>query len=90
MIAGTLRSPGSSCGPTPAGTKNGCASSCTVTWAGPGQVPSYKLGERIWLQARDEAKARGGDTFSLKDFHTKALSLGAIGLDPLREALARF
>jgi Uncharacterized protein conserved in bacteria len=32
----------------------------------PGQVPSYKLGERIWLQARDEAKARGGDTFSLK------------------------
>jgi uncharacterized protein (DUF885 family) len=56
----------------------------------PGQVPSYKLGERIWLQARDEAKARGGDTFSLKDFHTKALSLGAMGLDPLREALARF
>ena len=56
----------------------------------PGQVLSYKLGERIWLQARDEAKARGGDTFSLKDFHTKALSLGAMGLDPLREALARF
>ena len=55
----------------------------------PGQVPSYKLGERIWLQARDEAKARGGDTFSLRDFHTKALSLGAMGLDPLREALAR-
>ena len=56
----------------------------------PGQVLSYKLGERIWLQARDETKARGGDTFSLKDFHTKALSLGAMGLDPLREALARF
>ena len=56
----------------------------------PGQATSYKLGERIWLQAREEAKARGGDTFSLKDFHTKALSLGAMGLDPLREALARF
>jgi uncharacterized protein (DUF885 family) len=55
----------------------------------PGQAPSYKLGERIWLQARDEAKARAGDTFSLKDFHTKALRLGAMGLDPLREALAR-
>ena len=54
----------------------------------PGQVPSYKLGERIWLQARDEAKARGGDTFNLKDFHTRALSLGAMGLDPLRAALA--
>jgi uncharacterized protein (DUF885 family) len=56
----------------------------------PGQVLSYKLGERIWLQARDEAKARGGDTFSLKDFHTKALRLGAMGLDPLRDALASF
>ena len=56
----------------------------------PGQAPSYKLGERIWLQARDEAKARAGDAFSLKDFHSKALSLGAMGLDPLREALARF
>jgi hypothetical protein len=33
--------------------------------------------------------ARGGDTFGLKDFHTKAFSLGAMGLDPLREALAR-
>ena len=55
----------------------------------PGQVPSYKLGERIWLQAREEAKARAGGAFSLKDFHSKALSLGAMGLDPLREALSR-
>jgi uncharacterized protein (DUF885 family) len=55
----------------------------------PGQVPSYKLGERAWLQAREEAKARAGSAFSLKDFHSKALSLGAMGLDPLREALAR-
>ena len=55
----------------------------------PGQAPSYKLGERIWLQAREEAKARAGDAFSLKDFHSKALSLGAMGLDPLREALSR-
>ncbi len=55
----------------------------------PGQAPSYKLGERIWLQARDEAKAKAGTTFSLKDFHSKALSLGVMGLDPLREALAR-
>jgi uncharacterized protein (DUF885 family) len=55
----------------------------------PGQAPSYKLGERIWLQARDEAKAKAGDTFSLKDFHAQALSLGVMGLDPLRKALAR-
>ena len=55
----------------------------------PGQAPSYKLGERIWLQAREDAMARTGAAFSLKDFHAKALSLGAMGLDPLREALAR-
>jgi hypothetical protein len=24
----------------------------------PGQAPSYKVGERIWLEARDEARAR--------------------------------
>jgi uncharacterized protein (DUF885 family) len=55
----------------------------------PGQAPSYKLGERIWLQARQDAMARAGGAFSLKDFHARALSLGAMGLDPLREALAR-
>lgn len=55
----------------------------------PGQVLSYKLGERVWLQAREEARARAGGAFSLKDFHSKALSLGAMGLDPLRAALAR-
>jgi uncharacterized protein (DUF885 family) len=55
----------------------------------PGQAPSYTLGERIWLQARQDARARAGAAFSLKDFHANALSLGAMGLDPLREALAR-
>jgi len=55
----------------------------------PGQAPSYELGERIWLQARQDAMARAGGAFSLKDFHAKALSLGSVGLDPLREALAR-
>jgi uncharacterized protein (DUF885 family) len=55
----------------------------------PGQAPSYKVGERIWLQARDDAKARKGDAFDLKAFHRAALDLGALGLDPLRAALAR-
>ncbi len=30
----------------------------------PGQAPSYKLGERIWLQARDEARQRQGAEFT--------------------------
>jgi uncharacterized protein (DUF885 family) len=55
----------------------------------PGQAPSYKVGERIWRQAREDAMAQAGAAFSLKDFHAKALRLGAMGLDPLREALAR-
>ncbi|GIE87391.1 DUF885 domain-containing protein [Actinoplanes regularis] len=55
----------------------------------PGQAPSYKVGERIWLQARDEAKQRKGSDFDLKAFHREALDLGALGLDPLRKALAR-
>ncbi|MEU8230007.1 DUF885 domain-containing protein [Actinoplanes sp. NPDC048967] len=55
----------------------------------PGQAPSYKVGERIWLQAREDAKARQGADFDLKVFHRQALDLGALGLDPLRKALAR-
>ncbi|MFV2103838.1 DUF885 domain-containing protein [Micromonospora sp. LOL_024] len=55
----------------------------------PGQAPSYKVGERIWLQARDDAKVRQGADFDLREFHRQALDLGALGLDPLRRALAR-
>lgn len=54
----------------------------------PGQAPSYKLGEKIWLEARDQAKARKGASFSLKEFHDQALALGSLGLDPLQEVLA--
>jgi len=55
----------------------------------PGQAPSYKVGERIWLEARDQARARAGATFDLKAFHRVALDLGSLGLDPLQKALAR-
>lgn len=55
----------------------------------PGQAPSYKVGERIWLQARREAERRKGSAFDLKEFHRDALNLGSLGLDLLREELAR-
>jgi len=55
----------------------------------PGQAPSYKLGERLWLAARDEARERSGDAFDLKAFHTAALEMGSMGLDTLREQLAK-
>ena len=51
----------------------------------PGQAPSYKVGERIWLQLRQAALAQG-DT--LREFHTRALMLGSVGLDTLRRALS--
>ena len=56
----------------------------------PGQAISYKVGERVWLQARDEAKARKGAAFDLKDFHRYALDLGGMGLDQLERELARY
>ena len=55
----------------------------------PGQAPSYKVGQRIWEQLRDEYKARQGEKYSAKEFHKKALDLGGVGLDTLREALLR-
>ncbi|MGA8113710.1 MAG: DUF885 domain-containing protein [Actinocatenispora sp.] len=55
----------------------------------PGQAPAYKVGERVWLAAREDAKRRKGADFDLKEFHRAALDLGCIGLDPLREALSR-
>ncbi|MCG8918220.1 DUF885 domain-containing protein [Actinokineospora sp. PR83] len=54
----------------------------------PGQAPTYKLGERLWLRARDEAKARQGADFDLKRFHRQVLEMGAMGLDTLTERLA--
>lgn len=55
----------------------------------PGQAPSYKVGERIWLDARAAARTRHGADFDLKAFHRAALDLGSLGLDPLTAALAR-
>lgn len=55
----------------------------------PGQALSYKVGERIWLEARENVRRAQGDTFDLAEFHRAALDLGSLGLDPLRAALAR-
>jgi uncharacterized protein (DUF885 family) len=58
----------------------------------PGQAISYKVGEREWLAARDDARRAAeatGRTFDLKAFHTAALDLGPLGLDQLRDEVAR-
>ncbi len=57
----------------------------------PGQAPAYKIGQRIWEQVRDgaasSARARG-EELDLRAFHARALGMGALPLDVLRDALA--
>jgi uncharacterized protein (DUF885 family) len=53
----------------------------------PGQAPSYKVGQRIWEQLRDEYRRREGADFDIRAFHKKALNIGGVGLDTLRAAL---
>ncbi len=54
----------------------------------PGQAPSYKIGERVWIAGRDAARRRHGADFDFKAFHTAALNMGGMGLDPLAGRLA--
>jgi uncharacterized protein (DUF885 family) len=54
----------------------------------PAQAISYKIGQREWVAARDDARRADGD-FDVKAWHTKALRLGAVGLGQLRVELAR-
>ena len=56
----------------------------------PGQAPSYKVGERWWLELRDDARAAAlarGEPFDLTAFHRRALDIGGVGLDVLRAAV---
>ncbi|MFK4728544.1 DUF885 domain-containing protein [Agromyces mediolanus] len=53
----------------------------------PGQAPSYKVGQRIWEQLRDELRRREGAEFDIRRFHSRALALGGVGLDTLRSTL---
>ncbi|MFI1159037.1 DUF885 domain-containing protein [Streptomyces sioyaensis] len=53
-----------------------------------GQAIGYKLGERVWLEGREAARARHGADFDLKAWHMAALSQGSLGLDDLRSELS--
>lgn len=55
----------------------------------PGQAPSYKIGQRVWEDLRDEIAQIEGDSFDLKEFHPRALAIGGCGLDTLRTAVRR-
>lgn len=55
----------------------------------PGQAIAYKLGEKVWLEAREAVRRREGAAFDLKRFHHHALDLGPMGLDLLHTELTR-
>ena len=56
----------------------------------PAQAISYKVGERIWLKSREDAKQRLGDAFNLKAFHAHALVLGPMGMDDFATEMAQW
>ncbi|AUX21016.1 hypothetical protein SOCEGT47_014940 [Sorangium cellulosum] len=51
----------------------------------PGQAISYKVGERVVLQLREELRRLQGEAFDLKAFHARVIGSGSVGLDHLRE-----
>lgn len=53
----------------------------------PGQAPSYKVGERLWLDTRAAAQTALGSAFDLRSFHRTALDLGPLGLDLVHDAV---
>ncbi|MEE9227459.1 MAG: DUF885 domain-containing protein, partial [Acidimicrobiia bacterium] len=61
------------------------ASEVTRYLGWPGQAPSYKIGERVILELREEMRRRRGPDFDLKQFHADVLEAGAVGLSLLRE-----
>lgn len=57
----------------------------------PGQAPSYKIGQRLWEQTRDEAAAKAaaaGEEFDIRAFHARALGMGSLPLDVLKQAFS--
>lgn len=56
----------------------------------PGQAISYKVGERVWMKAREDAQTRLGANFNMKKFHTYALKIGPMGLDPFAAEIANW
>lgn len=60
-------------------------SEVTRYYGWPGQAISYKVGERVIMELREELKQRQGSAFRLKDFHARVLGSGPVGLELLRE-----
>lgn len=53
----------------------------------PGQALAFKVGAKLWLDAREQSRERLGADFDLAGFHRDALGAGPMGLGPLRSTL---
>jgi len=51
------------------------------------QLPTYFAGWRGWLDVREHDRQRRGSTFSLRDFHQRALEESAVPLPTLDRLL---
>jgi uncharacterized protein (DUF885 family) len=50
----------------------------------PGQAISYKVGQRVMLELREDERRRLGEAFDPKAFHARVLGCGNVGLDHLK------
>jgi uncharacterized protein (DUF885 family) len=60
------------------------ASEMTRYLGWPGQAISYKVGQRVILELREQARGQG---MELREFHRRVLGYGNVGLDHLRELM---
>jgi uncharacterized protein (DUF885 family) len=56
----------------------------------PGQALGYLVGQREILRLRDEARARLGAAFDIRDFHSAVLDHGSLPLPVLRQVVAEW
>ena len=64
-----------------------CASSSTATSAGRARRRPTRSASGSGCSCATRSREREGDAFDLKDFHRRALDIGGVGLDTLREAV---
>lgn len=56
----------------------------------PGQACAYKIGELKFRQLREDAKAKLGPAFDIRDYHHQAIGTGALPMDVLEAKIRRW
>lgn len=59
-----------------------------IVW--PGQALSYMIGEQVILQLRDEAQAKLGDKYNVRDFDNVVLGQGSLPMAILKEVVHKW